>query len=67
MGIMTTITYTHGIVDVIKSSLRRFGKGFTKYIEIASYTRASSELARQGYHKEAKVLMLELAAVKERS
>ena len=64
---MTTVTYTHGIVDVIKSSLRRFGKGFTKYVEVASYTRAATELARQGYHKEAKALMLELAKVKGRS
>lgn len=64
---MTTMTYADTLVDAVKAAFQRFGKAFTKYIEVASYTRASAELARQGFHKEAKALAMELKALKERS
>ena len=42
-------------------------QGIMKTVEIISYSRAANELTRQGHHDIAKKLMLELAAVRERS
>ena len=35
-----------------------------RYTQVAGYSRAAAELARNGYHKEAKQCMLQLANMK---
>lgn len=39
-------------------------KKMNKFFMVASYARAASELARQGYYEEAKALMLERKNIK---
>ena len=44
-----------------------FWKGFERFFLAVGYSRAAAELSRQGYHKEAKKLMLELSDIRENS
>ncbi len=63
MGIMTTqllTTYYCRVCDMIATGLTTIGNGFMKFFESAGTARAAAELSRQGYHKEARALMMGL-------
>ena len=42
-------------------------KGFERFFLAVGYARAAAELSRQGYHEEAKKLMLELSDIREKT
>jgi len=48
-------------LDGVMSSI---WKRFERFFLTVGYARAASELARQGYHVEAKKLMMELSKIK---
>ena len=52
---MTTL-----VSNYVFSPLSGLWRGIERSMMIAGYSRAASELARQGYHEEAKKTMLEL-------
>ena len=54
----TTWTYTCKICKVINKALAVMFVGIIAFGESAGRARAASELSRQGYHDEAKALML---------
>lgn len=54
-------------VNPFWSLLKAIGRGIVHAQTVAAYSRAAAELARQGYHEEAKKVMLELAKIKERA
>jgi len=54
----TTWTYTCKICNVISKVLTVIFMGIVAFGESAGRARAASELSRQGYHDEAKALML---------
>jgi len=58
---MTTLVMnkTTDFGKAIWTSLRAFAMGVWAFGESAGRARAAAELHRQGYHKEAKALMLE--------
>ena len=65
MGIMTAIeiknttwNYTCKICSVIRNALTVAFMAIVAFGESAGRARAASELSRQGYHDEAKALML---------
>jgi len=45
--------------------MSRIWKRFERFFLTVGYARAASELARQGYHVQAKKLMLELSEIRE--
>jgi hypothetical protein len=49
-------------IDGVVSSI---WKRFERFFLTVGYARAASELARQGYHVEAKKLMMELSEIRE--
>ena len=55
MGVMT-----EAIMKYTFAPLQGFWSGLYNTCEIIGYSRAASELARQGYHTEAKACMMEL-------
>ena len=65
MGIMTAIeiknttwNYTRKICSVIRNAFAVAFVGLIAFGESAGRARAASELSRQGYHDEARALML---------
>ena len=65
---MTTATVyqtTCRLCEVIGEKISAVFARITEMGEQAGRAKAASELARQGYHKEAKALMLELAEVRK--
>ena len=54
----TTWTYTCKICKVINKALAVMFVGIIAFGESAGRARAASELSRQGFHKEARALML---------
>jgi hypothetical protein len=65
MGIMTvatmtdaTWTYTCKICKILRTALSVAFVGLIAFGESAGRARAAAELSRQGYHKEARALML---------
>ena len=54
----TTWTYTCKICKMIRTALSVAFVGMIAFGESAGRARAASELSRQGYHDEAKALML---------
>ena len=54
----TTWTYTCKICKVLRTALSVAFVGLIALGESAGRARAASELSRQGFHKEAKALML---------
>ena len=65
MGIMTvatisntTWTYTFKLCKMIRTAISVAFVGIIAFGESAGRARAASELSRQGYHDEAKALML---------
>ena len=65
MGVMTAITHTSfynitcKVCDFIRKALVTAFVAIIAFGESAGRARAASELARQGYYKEAQALMLE--------
>ena len=51
---------TEAIMKYTFAPLQGFWSGLYNTCEIIGYSRAASELARQGYHAEAKACMMEL-------
>ena len=51
---------TEAIMKYTFAPLQGFWSGLYNTCEIIGYSRAASELARQGYHTEAKACMMEL-------
>ena len=52
------------VMNTIVSPLQGFGKGFWNFCEVLGYSRAASELARMGLHKEAKNCMMQIKKLK---
>lgn len=67
MSIGMVIKYTYDgtceICEKISAFTKRVGTKITRLTMMAGYARAASELARQGYHAEAKALRLELKKI----
>ena len=57
MGVMTTLVMNYTI-NPIWNGLRKFYRGLVISQEIMGYSRAAAELARLGYHQEAKNCMM---------
>ena len=62
IGLVIKHTYeeTCEICEKISAFAKRVGVKLNRIFTTAGYARAASELARQGYHAEAKALMMEL-------
>jgi hypothetical protein len=56
---MTTAVLTQYYCKFCET-INKFGKGIINTFETIGYARAANELARQGYTKQAKNLMLEI-------
>jgi hypothetical protein len=52
------------VSNYVFSPLSGLWRGIERTMMIAGYSRAASELARQGYHEEAKKTMLELTKLR---
>tara|TARA_B100000900_G_scaffold413646_1_gene438143 strand:- start:1107 stop:1319 length:213 start_codon:yes stop_codon:yes gene_type:complete len=61
----TTWSFTCKICSVIRNALVAFIAFIVASGEIAGRSRAAAELTRQGYHEEAKALLLELKEIQE--
>ena len=59
MGLMTALVSSY-----VFSPLSGLWRGIERSMMIAGYSRAASELARQGFHEEAKKTMLELTKLR---
>ena len=55
---------TEAIMKYTFAPLQGFWSGLYNTCEIIGYSRAASELARQGLHKEAKACMMEVAKIR---
>ena len=55
---------TEAIMKYTFAPLQGFWSGLYNTCEIIGYSRAASELARQGLHKEAKACMMEVAKLR---
>jgi hypothetical protein len=72
MGIMTAITATTWDITCkacaqVRTLLIGVMAAIIAFTETAGRSRAASELARQGYYKEAHALMMELKEIKEKN
>ena len=47
-------------MNYVVNPFARFWKGIQNSLVIAGHVRAAAELARMGYHKESKAVMMEL-------
>lgn len=61
----TTWTYTCKVCAVLRNAAVAFIAYVMATGEIAGRSRAAAELTRQGFHEEAKALMLELNEIKK--
>ena len=61
IGLVLRHTYqeTCEICETVSKYAKKAMKSFYSICESIGYARAASELARQGYHEEAKALMME--------
>jgi len=63
MSIGQAIQYTYDetceLCEKVALFIKKISSEFNRFFTRVGYARAASELARQGYHKEAKELMLE--------
>lgn len=55
----TLYTYTCKFCDAVATAVNKFFAGMINTFESIGRARAASELARQGYYKEAQALMME--------
>ena len=53
------------VSNYVYSPLSGLWRGIERTMMIAGYSRAASELARQGFHEEAKRTMLELEKLRD--
>ena len=60
MGLMTAL-----VSNYVFSPLSGLWRGIERTMMIAGYSRAAAELARQGFHEEAKRTMLELEKLRD--
>ena len=60
---MTTLVMNY-TVNPIWKGLRAFYRGLVHTQMIIGYSRAASELARQGFHEESKKVMMELTKLR---
>lgn len=60
---MTTVVMNY-TVNPIWNLLRRIGRGIVHTQMVMGYSRAAAELARQGYHAEAKQVMMRLTELR---
>ena len=58
MATATISTYYCTFCDAVKTIAIKFGKGFWAFAESYGRARAASMLSQQGFHKEARNLML---------
>ena len=66
IGLVLRHTYKE-TCEICETVAKFFGKvfaAFNRFFTSVGYARAAAELARQGYHKEAKALMLEQTELK---
>jgi hypothetical protein len=54
------------VSNYVFSPLSGLWRGIERSMMIAGYSRAAAELARQGYHEEAKKTMLELTKLRNK-
>lgn len=54
-------------VNPVWTILKKIGSGIVYAAEVQGYAKAAAELSRQGYHEEAKEIILELANKKRES
>ena len=52
-------------VNPIWNAIRKIGRGMMHSQMVMGYSRAAAELARQGYHEEAKEVMMRLTELKK--
>lgn len=55
---------TTAVMNYMFAPLSGLSYSFVRWFQVIGYSRAAAELARQGFHAEAKKCMLELAKVK---
>lgn len=60
---MTTLVMNY-TVNPVWNLLRKIGRGIVHTQMVMGYSRAASELARQGYHEEAKQVMMRLTELR---
>jgi hypothetical protein len=56
--------YTDTVTIDHRSFFQKLWTGFQNWCNVVGYSRAAAYLASQGYHKEAKACMMELAKLK---
>lgn len=56
---------SEAILKYTFAPLSSFWNGFNHVCEVAGYSRAASNLARLGYHEEAKRCMMEIKKLKQ--
>jgi len=61
---MTSLVMNY-TVNPVWNLLRHIGRGMVRTQLILGYSRAASELARQGYHEESKNVMMELTKLRQ--
>ena len=61
---MTSLVMNY-TVNPVWNLLRRIGHGMVQTQLVLGYSRAASELARQGYHEESKKVMMELTKLRQ--
>ena len=54
-----------GVMSRFDGVMSRIWKRLERFFLTVGYARAASELARQGYHAQAKKLMMELSEIRE--
>lgn len=64
MGVMTALVMNY-TVNPLAGFFKRMYRGMVHSQMVLGYSRAAAELARQGYHAEAKEVMMKLKALKE--
>ena len=52
------------VMNTIVNPFRGFGRGFWNFCEVLGYSRAASELARMGLHKEVKAGIMQIAKLR---
>jgi|TARA_R110000868_G_scaffold310697_3_gene571848 hypothetical protein len=67
IGLVWKYTYqeTCHICEKIAQIVSKVCRGIVRYAEIAGTARACAHLSAQGYHKEAKALMMDLKRMKQ--
>lgn len=60
---MTTLVINYTVNPVL-AGLKKIYRGLVHTQMVLGYSRAASELARQGYHEESKKVMMELTKLR---